>query len=131
MVSRNKVSEANYGIQADTVRAEVQAVGPKARAQKIILSSALEETLGGTNELRKLIAGNRLSGEQRGLLEKQLQAIEQEAARAKPSKKKVQSSLSQFKSSLDSISHLVGDVSGFLRPIAQIANAFGIVLPSP
>ena len=117
---------ANYGIQADTVKAKNLAVGPHARATIIEQDGAqIDEAL---RELRHMIDRLELQVAAHDLLVSDLSAIETEAKKDEPETDRIESLLKGLAEKFKMAGVIVKEGSGFIEPIKKIASAFGVGL---
>ena len=117
---------ANYGIQADTVKAKNLAVGPHAQATLIEGESArVDEAL---NELRRMIDSLDLQAAMRDHLESDLTAIETEVKKNEPGSDRMESLLKGLADKLKMVGTIVKEGSDCIEPLKKIASAVGIGL---
>lgn len=130
-VSRSVKGTQNYGIQANVVTAEVQAIGPHARAEKICTSNKISTSSGNElraaiKELRTLMQRHVLPPASAISLEARLDEIEIEVQKSRPRKKEIISSLKEVKSGLDAFGGVITSTSSILEAIKKIAKIAGI-----
>jgi uncharacterized protein (UPF0147 family) len=127
-MSKNKSVTRNYGILAETVNAQVLAVGKNASAVQVLSEREIGEFRSCITELKQAIDNINIPKNARVAISKQVSELEKESRKSSPDKGRVESLLKTLSSSAQMLSELVSSASVILVPIAKIAALFGFVI---
>jgi negative regulator of replication initiation len=127
MTNEGKTQGGNFGIQANTVNAEVQAVGPRAVAQKytVLTRHGVAENVAA---LRALLNSSNCDERSRVEIERHIDVIDSESHKSDPEKSKVAESIGTIKRILGASNQAVTKVGEFLTHLDEIGKILGIGL---
>jgi DNA polymerase II large subunit len=117
------------GIQAETVQADVLAVGHRAKAFKTVASNEqTQQLIKVIGELRRGLDSLNLNTTQRKVVEEDVQKLEDVAKKGKPDPKEAGSLLQSIVSKLKMAGVVLKEALALSEPIGKIAALFGIAL---
>ena len=122
MTRRSRGSGSNEGIQANSVTADVVAVGRGARAEKVVLGREDQRQLvEAIADLKRGIEGLQLSAANRKSVEADVAAIEQ-MSRAAQDPEQARSRILDLISTFKTIGVAVSDIVTLVEPIRKIVG---------
>ncbi|MET4040542.1 hypothetical protein [Bradyrhizobium sp. RT6a] len=124
-MSRKSDASGNQGIIADTVSAQVMAVGTNATAIQSLSSGELAQFRASLQELKTTIEGIGLPEQAKASISEHVKGLEAEAAKANPDRGRVEGALRSLASSAKLLGEFVSNAGTVLAPIAKIAAIFG------
>lgn len=120
----------NTGIQANTVTAEVMAVGERAKATKIAGSSAVDRELPGlVTELRGALDRLSLQAPARQAIEEEVVKLDKAAAGKERSPERIGGILESITGKLKMVGTIVSEAVEIAGPLSKIAGLFGLPVP--
>jgi hypothetical protein len=129
-MSDPRKSSVNTGIQANTVTADVLAVGDHARASKVVNSGAASpELLDSLAALRAAIAAMPLAPPAKAALEEEVVHLDKAAAGKDTPPAHVQGVLGNIVGKLKMVGVLMSDAAAIAGPLKKIATLFGVPIP--
>jgi hypothetical protein len=129
MCAAKKTAPGNQGIQANSVVADVLAVGSKATAYKRVETGAIpEEFLKAITQLRMALSHTGLPQTDKQLLTGQIDALASGANQSIPERSKVQGVLKTVTDTLKSGGVAIKDIADLCDPIMKIAGLVAIPL---
>jgi len=123
-----KPSSGNQGIQANTVTAEVMAVGYRAQATKTVTAADRDSLARAISQLGETIDRLGLAPAPRALLEKEVKGLTEAASGPTPDPAKAKSHLEGIVEKLGMVGTIVKDVAGLVEPMSKIAGLLHIPL---
>ena len=119
----SKKTAGNLGIQANSVVADVLAVGPNATAYKHMATNVKpEDILQAIRQLRDALSYTALSVSDKQAMTDHLDALASETARSNPTKSTVQTILKSVCETLKAGGVAIKDISELCDPIMKIAK---------
>jgi hypothetical protein len=128
-MKRKSDASGNQGIIADTVSAQVMAVGKNATAIQNLSSGDLSQFRASLQELKTAIEGIALPEKAKASISEDVNGLEAEAAKATPDRGRVEGALRSLASSAQLLGEFVSNAGTILAPIAKIAAIFGFAIP--
>jgi hypothetical protein len=124
MAEKRQLGEAgNQGIQANTVSAEVLAVGTRATAHKqMTVGATPQELLQAVAQLRSALEGLTLPAPAKQVLADDIKALTAATSAAKPDGADIQSHLKSLSDKLKMVGLVMKDVTGLWEPAKKIAE---------
>jgi hypothetical protein len=123
-------ASTNSGIQANTVTADVIAVGNHARASKVVnAQGANQELLDSIAELRNAIAAMPLARPAREALEEDVVNLDSAATGKDTHPDQVKGVLGGIVGKLKMVGVVMSDAVAIATPLKKIAEMFGLQLP--
>jgi hypothetical protein len=123
-----KPSTGNQGIQANTVTAEVMAVGYRAQATKTVAAVDHDSLARAITQLGETIDRLGLAPAPRALLEKDVKGLTQATSGPKPDPARAKTHLEGIVEKLGMVGTVVKDVAGLVEPMTKIAGLLHIPL---
>jgi hypothetical protein len=123
-----KPSSGNQGIQANTVTAEVMAVGYRAQATKTVTAADRDSLARAISQLGETIDRLGLAPAPRALLEKEVKGLTEAASGPSPDPAKAKTHLEAIVDKLGMVGTIVKDVAGLVEPMSKIAGLLHIPL---
>jgi hypothetical protein len=127
-MSKDRDVTRNEGIIADSVHAQVLAVGSNATAVQAFSDNTMREFQSHVLELKQAIDSINIPKKAKDVISAQVNELERESHASAPDKGRVESLLKTLSSSAKMLSELVSSASVILGPIAKIAALFGFVI---
>jgi hypothetical protein len=127
-MTRKPGISANEGILADSVSAQVLAVGRNATAVQNLSSGDLAQFRSLITELKQAIEGLQLPEKAKVSVSEIVSGLETEAAKAAPDRNRVEGALKSLSSSAKLLGEFVSNATIILGPIAKIAALFGFAI---
>ena len=118
----SKSAPANYGIQANSVKAEAIAVGEGAKAVKIVNGGEKRELLSAISDLERAIAKLNIAQPNRQELQGHISNLVSAAEQGEPHPERVGGILQHITSGLKSAGVAVKEVADLIGPIEKIAG---------
>ncbi|MEH2488920.1 hypothetical protein [Bradyrhizobium sp. AZCC 2230] len=122
------IPSGNEGIVAESVSAQVMAVGRNARASQAVSSGDLAEFRASLEELKAAIGKLALPDGARASVSGHVAELEAEAAKASPDRGRVEGALRSLAASTKLIGEFVSNAGTVLGPIAKLATLFGFAI---
>ncbi len=123
-------STSNSGIQANSVTADVMAVGNRAQASKTVYAGVSGQELAGfVTELRNSISELPLQPPAKKAIQEDLTKLDAAAGSEKPQPQEVGGLLNSIAGKLSMVGVVVKDVVTIAEPIRKIIDLFGLQLP--
>ena len=121
----------NEGIQADSVKADVLAVGRGAKALKIVKSDAdILELAKAISELRKELEKLNMNGTARAAVEEDIAALETEAGKRPSDPQEMGNLLQRIAGKLKMVGVVVTEVGSLSESMRKLAELVGLSLKS-
>lgn len=124
----SKKPSVNEGIVANTVSAEVIAVGRNSTATQTRSSIDIHQFRSTVGELRAALDAQKLPENTRSALSEHVSQLEQEADKPSPDRGRVEGALKALSSSVKMLGEFVSNATVILGPITKIAGLFGLTL---
>jgi len=129
-MSGTKRSTTNAGIQANTVTADVMAVGSHARATKVVKTGeANQELLAMIAQLRNSISAMPLAPPAKAALEEDIVNLDSAVADKDTPPDRVDGILRSIVGKLKMVGVLMSDAVIIAEPLKKIAGLFGVQCP--
>lgn len=120
--------QANFGIQAKNVKADVLAVGTGASATKNIGAAGTEELASALSELRAALGGLNLGQTAENAIAEDVIALEAAAAAPDENRSQIGDLLKQISEKLKVVGVVVKETASLVEPIKKIGALIGIGL---